>query len=303
MVIPTYNRWECLNATLEALCKQDRLPDEVIIIDDGSTDDTWANLQEWESASAHPFRLALYTQENAGPAKARNLGVRQSRSDLIAFLGDDTIPGHDWLQKHLDMQNSLGPDAVVVGYTDWDHATMRVTPFLRYINGRGAQFKYDLMSDGDEVPFSCFYTSNLSVPRELLLAEPFDESFGVYGWEDAEVGYRLIARGVRIVYCKSACTRHRHPTTVATFMRRQFVVGRSCPTLLKLHPELSALYYYKKSALMMSFVGVGYFGRLFLPVVRLLDYCYIPQPRIVYLFFLGWYYVRGLRSAESDTSV
>ena len=42
-----------------------------------------------------------------------------------------------------------------------------------------------------EVPFTCFYTSNISLPRELLGDEPFDPEFAAYGWEDIELGYRL----------------------------------------------------------------------------------------------------------------
>ncbi|MBU0679677.1 MAG: glycosyltransferase [Verrucomicrobia bacterium] len=302
VVIPTYNRWDCLSATLDALLAQDRSPDEVIVVDDGSTDDTGSSLQAWGREHACPFRFATLRQENAGPARARNVGVEHARSDLIAFLGDDTIPEPDWVGLHLKMQNDLGEGCAVVGYTGWDTTTVHVTPFLRYINGRGAQFKYDLMEDGQDVPFDCFYTSNLSLPRNYLLAEPFNPVFRQAGWEDVDVGYRLVRRGMRIVYNASARTRHRHATTMESFMQRQFNVGRMCPQILELHPEMGAKRDFEDTPALRCFIGFGYFARLFLPVVRSLDYQRVPLPRMVYLFYLGWYYVRGLMSARRDIS-
>ena len=81
-------------------------------------------------------------------------------------------------------------------------------------------------------------------------------------------------------------------------MKRQFLVGGQCHRLLDLHPELTDAYYYKDSLIMRCYMGLGYLGKLFFPLVRLLDYCRIPQPRVVYLFYLGWHYVRGLRVAD-----
>lgn len=302
VVIPTYNRWDCLEVTLDALCEQERLPDEVIVVDDGSTDGTSDKLEAWENGKDLPFSFKRFRQENAGPAKARNFGVQQAQSDIVAFLGDDTIPAPDWVKQHIDQQNSLDEGCAVVGYTGWDADHMRVTPFLRYINGRGAQFGYDLMRDGAVCPFTCFYTSNLSLPRSYLQAEPFDEQFRYAGWEDAEVGYRLGFRGMRVVYRRAAVTRHRHQTTVATFMRRQFLVGRICPTLLSIHSELGALYHYKDSPMSRAFIALGYLGQPVLPVVRLLDYLHVPLPRALYLAYLGWYYVRGLRAGEKEVA-
>ena len=78
----------------------------------------------------------------------------------------------------------------VLGYTGW-HPRMRTTPFLRYINEHGLQFGYALIDEREKVPFNFFYTSNVSLPRELLLAEPFDLGFPHAAWEDVELSYRL----------------------------------------------------------------------------------------------------------------
>ena len=99
----------------------------------------------------------------------------------------------------------------MIGYTRW-HPRMRLNPFLRYINEYGLQFGYALIDDPENVPFNFFYTSNVSLPRELLLAEPFDLSFPYPAWEDIELSYRLEKGGMRLVYDRTATVAHDHPT-------------------------------------------------------------------------------------------
>jgi hypothetical protein len=115
---------------------------------------------------------------------------------------------------------------------------MRVTPMLEYANEAGQQFGYRYMKDAEDVPYTCFYTSNVSAPRHILGTEPFDPTFRTYGWEDIDVGYRLAKRGVRLVFNRKARARHRHPMELSDFYRRQVKVGSAVSALYALHPEL-----------------------------------------------------------------
>src|SRR5690606_27849837 len=104
-------------------------------------------------------------------------------------------------------------------YTGW-HPRMRRTPFLDYLNEQGLQFGYALIRDPEDVPFNFFYTSNLSLGRERLLAEPFDEGFPYPAWEDIETAWRLCRRGMRLVYEPRARVAHDHPTDFDRFAAR-----------------------------------------------------------------------------------
>lgn len=299
VLIPTFNRWPVLRLTLEALCRQSLKEFEVVVVDDGSTDGTYERLQAWSTERTLPFQLKLLRQQNAGPAAARNRALEAATGDLVVFLGDDTIPEPDFLHAHLEAHRSQQEPCAVVGLTLWDETRMRVTPFLHYVNLWGDQFAYGFFADGEEMTFTCLYTSNLSIPRVLLGDKPFNETFAAAAWEDVELGYRLCRRGVRILYCARARTYHFHPLTLGRFLRRQRVVGREIHRLTRLHPELLDDPVLppgnppKKLRLVAGTVALGK------PVAAALDRLGVPLPRVVYRSLVLWAFYSGRRSVAS----
>ncbi len=114
VIIPTYNRAELVCTAIDSLLAQIRLPDEIIVVDDGSTDDTAHVLEKYAS----PVRVIQ--QPNAGRSAARNRGLDAASGDLIAFLdSDDYLLPESIAQraKILEQQPELGAvysDAVLV---------------------------------------------------------------------------------------------------------------------------------------------------------------------------------------------
>jgi glycosyltransferase involved in cell wall biosynthesis len=236
VVIPTFRRPDTLFPVLEALGAQQGAPEfEAVVIDDGSGDDTPARLAAYRPK--YPFRF--FSQPNSGPAAARNRGVREARNRIVLFLGDDTVPEPRLLAVHATAHAEPHPYPVaVLGYTTWPRG-LRVSPFLHHINEFGLQFGYGLIDDPDAVPFNFFYTSNVSLPRELLMdAGLFDTSFPHAAWEDIEVAYRLMQRGMRMLYRPEAVARHHHDITFASFRRRQEKAGEAAAIFYRKHPEL-----------------------------------------------------------------
>jgi glycosyltransferase involved in cell wall biosynthesis len=236
VVIPTYRRPETLFPVLDALGRQVDPPEfEVVVVDDGSGDDTADRLAAYRPA--YPFRF--FSQANGGPASARNRGVREARGRIVLFLGDDTVPELPLLAVHAKAHAEPRPHPIaVLGYTTWPR-DLRVSPFLHQINEYGLQFGYGLIRDPEQVPFNFFYTSNVSLPRELLLeAGLFDTSFPHAAWEDIEVAYRLMQRGMRMLYRPEAVARHHHDITFASFRRRQEKAGEAAAIFYRKHPEL-----------------------------------------------------------------
>ncbi len=238
VVIPTYNRKDVLEETVRALSRQTEPPLEVVVVDDGSTDGTHDLLLRLREELSDRLDLVPLRQPNLKQGRARNLGVSRAKGGLVLFLGDDTIPEPACVAEHLAAHRSRSGPCAVIGFTGWYRERMRVTPFLDFANGHGPQFSFDLLRDGQEVPFTTLYTSNVSIPREALGEEPFDHRFTSYGWEDCELGWRLSSMGLPIVYRKAAATRHVHPQTMSQFLARQAHVGRAVDVLYEIHPEL-----------------------------------------------------------------
>jgi glycosyltransferase involved in cell wall biosynthesis len=239
VVVPTFNRIDTLPEVLDALERQEAAPAfEVIVVDDGSTDET----PRWLAGRVAGQRVVrTLRQANRGPAAARNAGVAIARGRWVAFLGDDTVPSPGWLHRlHGVLERRGDPAPAVIGRTEW-HQRMRLTPFLRHINQNGAQFGFALIEDPDDVPFTFFYTSNLALERRLLVEEPFDETFPYPAWEDIETAYRLKAKGMRLRYEPAAEVRHDHPTDLDRFCRRQEKAGYSAVVFYRRHPELGPM--------------------------------------------------------------
>jgi len=96
VIIPTYNRRDLVQRALESVFAQNYRNFEILVVDDGSTDDTRAVLE------GRP-QVRYIFQENAGPGKARNVGIRRSQGDLIAFLDSDDV----WFSQFLEYQVSV----------------------------------------------------------------------------------------------------------------------------------------------------------------------------------------------------
>jgi len=93
VVVPAYNRGYCIERTLDSVWEQDYRPIEVIVIDDGSTDDTAAVVQQWAAkhSDADDFVLHYHWQENARVSAARNNGQSRVTGKYVQFLDSDDL--------------------------------------------------------------------------------------------------------------------------------------------------------------------------------------------------------------------
>jgi len=109
VVIPTYNRYEVLQRALKSVYSQSYKPKEIIIIDDGSNDET-AQIQK-----LFP-QIKYYYQENSGVSSARNLGIKKAICEWIAFLDSDDEFHLDKLRYQIEFHKKH-PD-ILMSYTD-----------------------------------------------------------------------------------------------------------------------------------------------------------------------------------------
>ena len=104
VIIPTYNREKFISECVQSVLAQTLPAREIIIVDDGSTDATYNILRDigFNSLSTKKTILRYFFQQNRGVSSARNLGIKEARSEYIALLDSDDL----WLKSKLDRQVS-----------------------------------------------------------------------------------------------------------------------------------------------------------------------------------------------------
>lgn len=220
LIIPTYNRYEALVHCLEYLqaLRFSRQEFEVIVVDDGSTDDT-----RLMTSSTQNINLRVIHQSNGGAAAARNTGILAARGLHCLFVDDDVMVHPDLLivhsQAHLAQPRRLvrGP---VINFPQMPPPT----------NG-GPLWKHYSMN------YLC--TSNASLKRHHLLeAGLFDTTFP--RWEDAELAVRLKRLGVERHFELNAIVWHlKPPESLESLRRTARKDGESAAALYLRYPSLA----------------------------------------------------------------
>jgi len=203
VIIPTYNRGSLIIKTLKALSSQ-TLPAEemeVIIVDDGSTDTTGTEVEQYIQANPQRQWRYLYRSVNRGKASVCNLGILSSKSSLIVFTDDDCVPQPDWVEMHVKRHSETNEPISVLGAVTMPLEWIRESNFVRYQNSRYIANRSTRSVGGDlcNLPPNYFGGANISVPHEQLLRVGlFDDKVG--RGQDVELGYRLWKAGVKLVY-------------------------------------------------------------------------------------------------------
>ncbi|MBU1122397.1 MAG: glycosyltransferase [Candidatus Omnitrophica bacterium] len=234
VIIPTYNRrdllYECVRKLLEQDFKQQY---EIIIVDDGS-DVGYGLPIELEQNK----KVVYVKKDHAGPAAARNYGVRIAQAKYVIFIGDDIICSSSFLSEHYRflVNNS---NCASAGSTVWhfDTPNKSLLSLLQYI-GLG-NFSTE---NKDDCGFYSFTTSNIAIPKAYLELEKFDEKFPYPALEDNELGLRLYKRGLKIKYNEKAIAYHKHAYTMDVLKKRQRELGYSIGYFIKKYPEMKAMF-------------------------------------------------------------
>ena len=222
----TYNRSALLERVLDACFEQtlDASEYEVVLVNDGSTDDTLDVIERARSRAA--CRFEVITQPNSGLAKGRNAGIARASGERIIFIDDDVLPLPNFVEEHL-RSHARAPKAVVRGgainVESFDELPVPIWSIRNYSG-------------------NFFWTTNVSVPLATIRAiGGFNESFSEYGWEDIDVGLRLRFGGVRAVFNPKALVYHWKPRprsgNVEKMIRQARAQARTAVQLAAIHPH------------------------------------------------------------------
>ena len=302
VVIPTYNRKpileKCLKALEHQVFDQSQIAGyEVVVVDDGSTDET----VEWLDSTAEFSHVRLFQQDHKGAAAARNLGVEKATGDTIIFIDSDLVVTEVFLQSHaeklLEGARSLGHDRLftygrVINTCNFDEPTSE--PFK--------------VTDYSQAFFA---TGNVAIARTWLIqAGLFDTQFQLYGWEDLELGVRLKNLGLQLIKCPDAVGYHWHPpfslSQIPKLIDQEIQRGKMGVLFYQKHPTWNVRLMIQMTWLHRILWGVLSLGgllneRTMAPLLQWLIDQGKPQLALeLARIFLNWYNVQGVYQAYAE---
>ena len=236
IIIPTHRRKEILKKCLERFLEIDQEIDfEILVIEDGARD-AEAIMNDFSS-----LNIRYFSQEKKGQGAARNLGIDKSRGDILLFIGDDILVEKNFLSEHKKF-HELHKEAnlACIGPSKF-HSSFE-SRFSRWLEEYGFQFDFKKLEKGREADFWHFYTSNISLKKEILGMEKFDEDFSHYGFEDIELGFRLKKKkNLKIHFIPEAKATHFHKITEEDFYERVKSCARSAKIFADKHPDAGVI--------------------------------------------------------------
>lgn len=225
VVVPTFNRAHSLGRLLDALAKvrPPRGGFEVIVVDDGSKDDT--------EGVVRSTSFAYVRQPNRGAAAARNAGWRVARGEIVAFTDDDAVPSSEWLVELLEPFTTRS--TVGVGGT--------IVPLYRSRASTYVQLER-LVDHGLDQYGRVRYlvTVNAAFRRSALDAVGgFDIRFTGAAGEDVDLSVRIAALG-ELVRAEGAFVAHDHRLGLRDLVRTYRSHGRARAALSRKHPSFGS---------------------------------------------------------------
>jgi len=235
VIIPTYNGAHKIMTALKALELQSFKADEVIVVVDGSTDDTIEQLQS-NSFSLKNFKV-IY-QKNQGRAGVRNSGALQAQSELLMFLDDDMKPEPHWLKAHVE-HHSKHKDSILTAAAI-DVPVIDGTDFQKFKANLSSKWAKELEVYNDNpIPNDKVFitAANFSLSKSLFeKIKGFDTILN--DGEDFDLAIRSSRMNIPIYYNSKACAWHLEQNSCAYSIRRTRGYYHAGRVLLEQRPEI-----------------------------------------------------------------
>ncbi|MBI5086740.1 MAG: glycosyltransferase family 2 protein [Acidobacteria bacterium] len=227
VIIVNWNRVALLQACLESLLSAQGVPMEMIVVDNGSTDDSVGAVRRFAAGAPFPVRL-IANRENRGFCAANNQGIAEARGEFVALLNNDAEASPLWLHHLRRMFDD--PGVGMAASKILVHEDPRIIDKVGHLiypdgqnRGRGTgeidSGQYDrveevLWPDG----CACMYRASM-----LASIGGFDEEFFAYA-DDAELGLRARICGWGCLYSPEAVVRHHRGSTLGQANPRRIVL-------------------------------------------------------------------------------
>jgi len=211
LIIPSWNGKKLLEKNLPRVLKALPKDGELIVVDDGSKDDSLSYLKEIKKREGR-LRLVV-NNRNLGFVRSCNRGVKRARGDLVALINNDVIPRKGFLApalRHFDDPTVFAVSFKEVGskWGSWARVFWR-GGFFNYLPGRKTNRPH----------ISGWANGGSAIFRKSMWLKlgGLDRLYEPFYWEDLDLSYRAWKRGWRVVWEPEAKVRHEHASTISRF--------------------------------------------------------------------------------------
>ena len=222
VVVPVYNGAKTIKACLESLQEQSfKGKLEIIVVDDGSTDQTKEMVKRFKG-------VKLLEQDHQGPARARNLGAKQAKGEIVVFTDSDCLADKEMIANLVKAFEEKKVAGVQGSYQSQQKELM-----ARFVQLE-IEERYELMKKNPFIDFIGTYCC--AYRRKVFLKEGgFDESFPLASGEDTEFSFKLSGKGHQLVFRPEAFCFHLHPTSFWKYLKTKFFRAFYRVKLYRLH--------------------------------------------------------------------
>lgn len=273
VVVTILNEEKGLSPLLDALFAQTRQPDEIVIVDGGSTDGT---LQLLERYAGHDERIRILHAPGVNIARGRNIGIAETKGDIIAVTDGGCIPEGMWLEELL--KKFTNPDIAAVAGSfrgEWT-TTFEYYAALLAVPREG----------NDVAEKNPLFFGRSSAFRKKAWEQAGGYPEWLYTGEDTLFALRVKELGYRVASAPAAVVRWRPRPNLRKLAKMYFLYGRGNGRIL-LGSVSGSLYWMKYHvAWILCFIGGMFFPLLWVLAAVVLTYLYLIAALPV---------VRGLR--------
>lgn len=278
LVIPTFNCEQYLSEAIESVLNQTYCDFEILVVDDGSTDNTRAKIERYKSM------IRYIPQNNQGPSAARNLGIRHSNGKYIGFLDADDL----WFPEKLKLQVDYLEQVHDVGLVTCDALSFKDNTILvpsmaeeRKLHS-GWVLKYLLREN-------FLNTNNVLIKRDVFEKVGFFDEHRKFS-EDYDLWLR-IAKYYKIGYVDQVLTKYRIHNKNRSLISREAVEKAHLELVLKYLKDGRFSFFQRRAILAHNYFKYGYnyfYDQEYLKARNLLKMSILSNPfnlkAYVYLF-------------------
>lgn len=242
VIVPTYNGANKIKNLLAALEYQNQQPYEIIIIIDGSRDNTFEVIRQFQLKSSLAANIYFENITNSGRSIARNYGASLAKGDLLLFFDDDMRPEAKCLQVHQETHTQAKEDCIIAGNQLEEECKMLsdIQKYKAYLSRKWVKSK--IAFPHAQKPENLFCTAaHMSLPRQLFKRlGGFDRRYS--GPEDWELAMRCLQHQCKVYFQPKAMAWHDDFITCKSYIAKQKAYLTSGNQLKKDHPEWSACF-------------------------------------------------------------